>query len=505
MALIFDHVSFAYEGSPGEVVCDLTAHFPVGWSGVVGANGIGKSTVLQLASGLLIPIRGVVRDNGLAIYCPQRTDAAPARLDEFTADYSVEAIALRRGLGIGDDWAARWPSLSHGERKRAQLAAALWQDPDVLAIDEPTNHLDGEARRLIGEALRLFGGVGILVSHDRALLDDLCLQCLFLEEGTATMRPGGYSIGSHLRIAKQEAGHTAREQAAAELKRLRRVQVARRSQADRAKAKRSAKGLARHDSDGRARRQAAIVSGKDGQAGRLLSQLEGRLQHARERLASMPAEKAEREGIWLSSARSARKTVVSLAAGSITVGTIRRLSYPQLALGPGDRVALTGPNGAGKTTLLVRLLGELTLPSQRIVYVPQEISAEQSCALLDEIKSSDETTLGQLLTVVSRLGSRPERVLDSKLPSPGETRKLLLAMGVLREPHIVIMDEPTNHLDLPAIESLEAALSDTPCALLLVSHDRTFLSRLCTIEWRFESRGEETHLRVMAMEAAPPD
>jgi ATPase subunit of ABC transporter with duplicated ATPase domains len=505
MALIFDHVGFAYDGSPRQTVCGLTAHFPPGWTGVVGANGIGKTTVLQLACGLLAPTEGLVRGNGLATYCPQRTDAAPAILAGLVDDYSPQAIVLRRGLGIGDGWAGRWQSLSHGERKRAQLATALWQRPDVLAIDEPTNHLDEEARRAVGEALRVFAGVGILVSHDRALLDRLCHQCLFLEQGAATMRPGGYSTGSQRRADDQQAARTGREQAAAEFKRLRRVQVSRRAEADRAKARRSARGLARHDSDGRARRQAAIVSGKDGQAGRLLSQLEGRLQQARQHLATMPAEKAERAGIWLSGARSARKSVVNLPANSISVGAMRRLIYPHLTLGPGDRVALTGPNGAGKTTLLVHLLGRLTLPSERVVYVPQEVTAEQCSSLLAEIKSSDEATLGRLLTVVSRLGSRPERVLESKVPSPGETRKLMLAMGVLREPHIVIMDEPTNHLDLPAIECLEEALSDTPCALLLVSHDRRFLGRLCAIEWRLEPTVEETRLRVTAMEGTDLD
>jgi macrolide transport system ATP-binding/permease protein len=197
MALIFDHVGFAYDGSPREIVCDLTTHFPRGWTGVVGANGIGKTTVLQLACGLVVPTEGLVRGNGLAIYCPQRTDVAPAGLVQFTDDYSPQAIVLRRGLGIRDGWSARWQSLSHGERKRAQLATALWQRPDVLAIDEPTNHLDKEARRGVEQTLRVFAGVGILVSHDRALLDALCHQCLFLEQGTATMCPGGIPLAAN--------------------------------------------------------------------------------------------------------------------------------------------------------------------------------------------------------------------------------------------------------------------------------------------------------------------
>jgi ATPase subunit of ABC transporter with duplicated ATPase domains len=505
MALIFHHVSFAYDDSPTEIFRDLCAHFPTGWTGVVGANGSGKSTLLQLATGLIEPNGGAVREGGAALYCPQRTDHAPARFAEFAADYSAEAHVLRRRLGIDEDWPARWQSLSHGERKRAQLAVALWRRPDVLAIDEPTNHLDEEARRLIEVALRAFVGVGILVSHDRLLLDGLCHQCLFLDAHAATMRPGGYTEAMRLRLDEQEATRRDRQQAGAEVSRLRRIQASRRAQADQAKAKRSAKGLARHDSDGRAKRQLAVVSGKDGQSGRLLAQLDGRLQRAQAHLEAMSVEKVERSGIWLSGACSASATLVGLPAGSLVVGEAGRLVHPGLTIGPRDRVALTGPNGAGKTTLLHRILGGLALPQERIVYVPQEISAEHGASLLNEVKASDDVRLGQLLAVVSRLGSRPKRLLESQLPSPGETRKLMLALGVLREPHIVVMDEPTNHLDLPAIESLEAALAETPCALLLASHDRRFLGRLCTIEWRLEPGDEETRLRPRPLSDAIVD
>jgi ATPase subunit of ABC transporter with duplicated ATPase domains len=88
------------------------------------------------------------------------------------------------------------------------------------------------------------------------------------------------------------------------------------------------------------------------------------------------------------------------------------------------------------------------------------------------------------MTIVSRLGSRPERLLASTEPSPGETRKLLLALGMTHRPHIIIMDEPTNHMDLPSIESLEYALTDCPCALVLASHDRRFLGNLTQTQWQ---------------------
>ena len=106
-----------------------------------------------------------------------------------------------------------------------------------------------------------------------------------------------------------------------------------------------------------------------------------------------------------------------------------------------------------------------------MTYIPQEIGAEQSRQILADIQRLPRQELGQIMTIISRLGSRPQRLLDSAEPSPGELRKLLLALGVLRSPHLIILDEPTNHMDLVSIQCLEEALADCPCALMLVSHD----------------------------------
>ena len=104
------------------------------------------------------------------------------------------------------------------------------------------------------------------------------------------------------------------------------------------------------------------------------------------------------------------------------------------------------------------------------------------------------TPLGRMMTVVSRLGSRPHRLLESAEASPGEIRKILLAIGIARMPHLIVMDEPTNHLDLPSIECLEEALAECPCGLWLVSHDERFLERLTRTRWRI---GDHAELEVV--------
>jgi ATPase subunit of ABC transporter with duplicated ATPase domains len=159
------------------------------------------------------------------------------------------------------------------------------------------------------------------------------------------------------------------------------------------------------------------------------------------------------------------------------------LHHPALQARPGDRIALTGPNGTGKSTLVRRIVASVHVPSERLTYVPQEIDAADSARILAQARELPHDALGMMMTVISRLGSRPHRLLESVEPSPGETRKLLLAVGMTREPHLIVMDEPTNHMDLPSIQCLEEALRECPCALLLVSHDMQFLRALTERRW----------------------
>ena len=174
----FHDVSFAYKSSLETLFSGLTIHFPEGFTGIVGANGAGKSTLLKLVTGSLEPNSGSIQNVANTIYCEQRTDVPPQSLPEFLDDWDANAFELRRRLQIEPDFNARWNSLSHGERKRSQIAHALWQKPSVLALDEPANHIDASARTLLISSLKEYSGVGLIVSHDRELLDDLCIECL---------------------------------------------------------------------------------------------------------------------------------------------------------------------------------------------------------------------------------------------------------------------------------------------------------------------------------------
>ena len=225
------------------------------------------------------------------------------------------------------------------------------------------------------------------------------------------------------------------------------------------------------------------MTGKDGRAGRLAKQMRARVELARHIEESIPIRKTYELGIWMGGEFCRRDTLFRMSAGTVPLGEGRELRYPNLTMLPKDRIGLTGINGSGKSALVRAILARIDLPPERLTYIPQEIDAQSSQAILEEARRLSPEILGRLMTVVSRLGSCPARLLESTYPSPGEVRKLLLGFGIARRPHLIILDEPTNHLDLPSIECLEDALDGCPCGLLLVSHDLRFLNRLTRTRW----------------------
>ncbi len=481
--VIFNEVVFLYDSSSLPVFDGLSVRLGIGWTGIIGPNGSGKTTFLRLACGELIPLRGSVRSPDKVIYCPQRTDQMPTDLGGFLKTDNHIACTLRGQLNIQEDWVSRWETLSHGERKRAQIAVALWREPRVLAIDEPTNHIDLEARQLLAVALRSFRGIGLLVGHDRDLLDNLCRQTLFIEPPNAILRPGGYTKALELAKAEHERALKLRTQAKRKFAKLQREITNRAGEAAKSNRRRSKRGLDPKDHDTRFIRGLARYSGKDGQAGRKLRQLDGRQQRAQTELASTHVKKQQQLGVNIRGERSGRNTLFHLPAGSIKLGNGVPLVFPELPITPQDRIAIIGSNGAGKSTLIQHIVNRLDLPGQKIVYIPQEINRLKARKIVNFARNLPKTKLGDAMTFVSCLGSNPQRLMETAEPSPGELRKLILAVGMVDQPHLIIMDEPTNHLDLPSINCLESALNDCVCSLLLVSHDLRFLQKLCRTCW----------------------
>ena len=481
--LKFNDVGFSYPGLKRDLLAGVNLHFTPGWTGIAGPNGTGKTTILLLACGYIQPNRGTIAAPALAHYCAQRTEQPPAAAEAFLQAEDGRSRILKSRLKIDDDWLLRWNKLSHGERKRLQIATSLYREPDLLAVDEPANHLDAEGRTILAQALGEYTGIGLLVSHDRQLLDDLCSHCVFIAPPSVLTRPGNYSeAAAQIRREEQEMKRKY-SLAAAEETRLRREYIQRKQKTANSARGHSKRKLAKNDSDSREKIDRARVTGQDGARARLSGQMNARLEKARRKTRDTPFKKEYALGIEILGEIYPGNTILTMPAVPIPLGPGQRLVHPNLYLGPRDRVDLAGPNGCGKSTLMNLIRKSLTIPDDKVIYIPQELGPDRVETLLGQMRALPRDQLGWVLNLVSRLGTRPEQLLASQTPSPGEARKLFLALGLVLKPWLVMMDEPTNHLDLPSLTCLEQALAYYQGALLLISHDQRFTGRLTEKRW----------------------
>ena len=518
MQLNLSNIEYTYPLAVEPTIRNVTATFPAGWTGFVGDNGSGKTTLARVVCGLLHPDVGVVSPSLFSTYCAQSTEEPPGNLEDFAVAYDRAAIKLRNELSIGDEWPWRFDTLSCGQQKRLQVACALWSAPDVLVVDEPTNHVDASTRHALFTALSKFKGIGVLISHDRELLDALCSQCLFIANGTVIMRPGGYSQASSQVALERSSAIHAREIAQKEKARTEREAQRRREEASRVQTRRSGKGIAKNDSDARAKKRHYIVSGQDGKAGKLSARMQDRLEKAEDDVADSKVEKRYDAHVWLDVEPSKRKVLFRMEPGCISVGE-SLLSLPALFIGNTDHIGLVGDNGSGKTTLVKKIIASISADSSsidtslidtsfmdatantgradtRVLYIPQEPDVLQKEKTLKKMRELSNAQRGQVLSIVAQLNSDPDCILEGDTVSPGEMRKLMLALGILESPELLVMDEPTNYLDLGSTEALERLLSVYPGALLLVSHDASLVSSATSITWRIQKSEDGYELTV---------
>ena len=465
------------------VLKDVSFVLTPGFHGLVGANGAGKTTLLRALAGELVPHEGAIRvrpPGAVVTYCPQTVDECGEDVLALSASHDGIAAELKGRLALEEDDLERWPTLSPGERKRWQIGAALAREPDVLLLDEPTNHLDAVARsRLLG-ALARFRGIGVVVSHNREVLEQLPRSILRVHDTKVTVHPGRYSDA---RAAWEEArrGHEeAHARARAAVRTVeRKLDAARRTQ-EAASRSTNARSRMKNKNDHAARSMGAkVVAGwADARAGRTVQVVREELERVRADVPVAERDKTLGGKVFATYGRAAQPVLFHVDAPEVRAGEKVVLRDVRVTIGREDRVRITGENGAGKTTLLSALLASRPRDN-RVLYLPQELEREEIERLSSELRSLDAETRGRVLSIFSALGSDPERLLarraaDAAFVSPGEARKLALASALGRHVWALVLDEPTNHLDLPTIERLERALEAYPGCIVLVTHDDAF-------------------------------
>jgi len=491
MLLSLAHVSFAYADAV-PILTEATHAFEPGWHGLIGANGSGKTTVLGLLAGALQPDRGVVRrtPTGLTVRsCPQGVEDLEPDVVAFAEASSGLAARLRGRLALDPRMLERWASLSPGERKRWQVGTAVAEEPGILLLDEPTNHLDREGRALLLDVLVRFRGIGVVVSHDRGLLNALTSATLRLAGGVLRAWPGCYDVARDLWEAEerreQETYRAVRAKAHRLERRLAHALEQRSHAAARMRTSKRMKGP--RDSAARGAFKATRRRSAEKSWARQVRLVDHALERVRAEAAQYHFERRLGRQLDVAEARAAAPVVLRIDASVVRAGKCDLLHDVHMTLGRSDRVRVFGPNGAGKSTLLGALLDAATVPRDRILHLPQELSGAAGVACLEDVRRLPGETRGRLLTILAGLGVDPDRLLASRRPSPGEARKLWLAHGLARQVWAVVLDEPTNHLDLPSIERLEETLVDYSGALLLVTHDDALARRVTSTRWAIEA------------------
>jgi len=454
VTILIDLQNVSLEGTDRDLLEGLSLTVSSGDRiGVVGINGVGKSSLLKILAGTLTPSSGAIRrGRGAHVGFLEQIPTLPQGTvrDALGSGWQVDAALDRLGmLGAVD---VDTDHLSGGQLKRVALARLFAEPNDVLILDEPTNHLDLGAIEWLERQITSFRGAVVLVSHDRFLLDQVTTRMVEIDRGKTYVHPGGYS-----RLLEAQAD---REQQAASAEQTRR-------------------NLARTE-------LAWLRRGVKARS----TKPQARIDAAERLLASRP-EAAARGGDLELSVEMPRlgNTVIKThnAAFSYPDGP-RVLRDVRLDLGPGDRIGIVGPNGAGKSTLLDLLAGQVK-PS--IGSVKHGATIVMSYFEQDGGDINLELTVQELVAGPRGVPGSPSDVALMKrfwftgaLPfskakglSGGERRRLQLLLALAARPNVLFLDEPTNDLDLETIRLVEEFLSHWSGTLVVASHDRTFLSR----------------------------
>ena len=476
------HLSFTYEGSYTPVFEDLTFQLDTRWkTGLIGRNGRGKTTLLQLLTGQLTGTGTIAASVSFSLFpyaLPLEQTARQAfphlagwELEREISRLELDPECLDRPMG----------TLSPGQRAKLQLAVLFLREDGFLLIDEPTNHLDLEGRRVVSRYLRSKDGF-LLVSHDRDFLDGCVDHILYLGPEGAWVQRGNYS---QWKTDKDARDNAQREENARLGKEIHRLQDAARrasqwsDQTEAGKYGSTNSGL---------RVDRGYVGHKAAKMMKRSKALERRREAAVEEKSRLLRDVEEIESLRISPLPCRRGPLVELKEVVPFYGETPACAQPvTLQLLPGERLALQGSNGCGKSTLLhliegqaLPFTGELRLASGVVLStVAQDTSSlrgslsqyAQDCGIEESLYKA----------ILRKLGfSRSQLEGDLSRMSSGQKKKALIARSLCQKAHLYLWDEPLNFIDLPARLQIEELLLEGKPTLLFVEHDAAFTRRIAT-------------------------
>ncbi len=499
-------LSYSYPLSSRILFDHLSASFSSGWTALIGPNGSGKLTLLRLIAGKLSPEEGSIYYSGTAAFCPQDQQELPLFFSDPDLMNLPSTFALMSRMGIEDDWPWRWNTLSGGEKKKCHIADALLRSPDVLLLDEPANHIDIATMQLLVRELKNYTGVGIIVSHDMSFLDALCTATILLTPADNGTQLKNIPLPPQKALEDEkihiQALRSVQQKIRGQIDTLRQSTQQKQLELERNSKKLSKAGISSKDASAKAKVDAARLTGKDRRAGDAVARMGSRLLQVQTKLDGMNTIPGERKtGAGLQGKRERKPSLIAVPAGSMELagGTIL-LTHPDLTVSSATRIAIMGANGTGKSSMLEALVGHLSIPMDSIWYSHQELGPEERQAVKEQVDALDSDQRGQVLSVVYRLGSEPQAVMTTSIPSPGETRKLLFGLALLRQVSAVFLDEPTNHLDVQAVQAWSEALAEFAGAVVVVTHDRAFTEHLANEVWNLTREQNTTTLEITGLQ-----
>jgi ATPase subunit of ABC transporter with duplicated ATPase domains len=484
----------------------LSLSFGNCWTALIGANGTGKSTLVKLIAGNLVPDSGRITHGGAVAVCVQDRETVPDCFSDPEILNDRAFFTLLAHLEIGDDWAGRWDTLSGGEKKRCVIADILIRKPSVLILDEPANHIDEKTTRLLLHTLTAFEGAGIIVSHNAAFLNALASSTVLLVAGSFDTGSRAFSFAAPPKEAlaefekEQEGRRERKHRLTIESRNIERAKKDAVEEALRDKNKRmSKKHIDIHDSDTRAKVNLARLSGRDKTGGKKVAAMTAVLAKKEDDLRGFDALGLRKTGAGLRGKKSERPVLFYAEAGDISFADgAYTLTHPALEIRNDSRIVITGANGSGKTSLLEHIFARIKEHAERngavtgggtsCWYLPQELNENSRADALNSLNSLNEKEKGAVLSLVYRLGSEPSAFLSTSRLSPGETRKLLFADAMRRGVSLILLDEPTNHIDPVSADALAAAIEAFEGAAVLVTHDHVFAEKTGTVFWRLDRR-----------------